>query len=276
MAAADYAGLRLGPCDMCSTVRLIFFDDLGQTQVSGIWGPGLYFTDGSGGRYGGHASLRRCGMGIAVCNFQSFIPALLWRCASKLLGSLQTVPRSELFALTLIVVRVRGGDIEVVVDNKWVVDTAIRLSEVGLAGLDFPNDVPHSDLWRTFLCNISSKNLWVRVRWTKSHVSAQDLQNRDLSLFDTFGNAAAEALAEVGARKDQVDKQDAAAVLDATRAVRLIQRRAVAILQFVAEGKKRHPMKQPAVARPTVAARIAASEHQLVCVAGKASCTKCV
>ena len=63
-----------------------------------LWPNGTYATDGSGGEHSSFPTLRRCGAGIAYVEGNS-VP---WGAFVCLPGLVQTVPRAELYAITLV------------------------------------------------------------------------------------------------------------------------------------------------------------------------------
>ena len=83
---------------------------------------GVYYGDASGGEYSSYPEIRRVG-----CSFVSVAAsdgALLFGAHFPLPGSVQTVPRGELFTLVELIKQARdGAEITYVTDNKWVYDT---------------------------------------------------------------------------------------------------------------------------------------------------------
>ena len=85
----------------------------------GVWPGGVYWTDGSGGKYGSVKALRRCGSGFAVVFLDSCGKVQFkWGACAPLHGSLQTVPRAELNACNMILAKVAPGEhVELVTDS---------------------------------------------------------------------------------------------------------------------------------------------------------------
>ena len=65
-----------------------------------LWNSGTYYGDGSGGQYTSHPSIRRCGVGLVAVNN---LGDLSYGLSANLPGPIQTVPRSEYFALLSLV-----------------------------------------------------------------------------------------------------------------------------------------------------------------------------
>lgn len=102
------------------------------------WPSGYYFGDGSGGVYSSYDFLRRCGVGIHYVN-PELVPGFnAWQ---PLLGQVQSVPRSELTALCLVIEKVEsGGTVDFFTDSKITKDTFNK----GIARARF---AANSDLW---------------------------------------------------------------------------------------------------------------------------------
>ena len=85
----------------------------------GPWPGGVYWTDGSGGKYGSVKALRRCGSGIAVVvQDGDGRVRFKWGAFVPLHGELQTAPRAELNAcITIPANVVQGGSVELVADS---------------------------------------------------------------------------------------------------------------------------------------------------------------
>ena len=110
------------------------------------WPPGRYFSDGSGGRFNVYPLLRRCGFGIAfmhqdITAFSDLSRDLfLWGVFGALVGEKQSVLRSELFAIVVIVRKVRPGKTMICSDSRICVDTFN-------AGKAHCLSLEHADLW---------------------------------------------------------------------------------------------------------------------------------
>ena len=84
----------------------------------GLWPPGLYGTDASGGKWGSYPELRRCGCGVSKLASMDPPFEIEFGASFALPGDVQTVPRAELFAITLLAERVSHGVLYVVSDSS--------------------------------------------------------------------------------------------------------------------------------------------------------------
>ena len=84
----------------------------------GGWPGGTYYPDGTGGKYTAVPEARRCGVGLARLKDQAH-EELAWGLYCALPGFVQTVPRAELYAVVLLVVRVVPGE------EVWVVSDCL-------------------------------------------------------------------------------------------------------------------------------------------------------
>ena len=76
----------------------------------GPWPGGVYWTDGSGGKYGGVRALRRCGSGVSVVALgEGGRVEFVWGAFAPLRGELQIVPRAELNACIMVLAKVSFG-----------------------------------------------------------------------------------------------------------------------------------------------------------------------
>jgi hypothetical protein len=103
------------------------------------WPVGVYYTDGSGGKYSSVPQLRRCGVGVACVEDEPL--RFSWGCHSPLPGDRQTVPRAELFAIILIAKNAAPGDVTVYSDSLL----SVNLYNGGQAGCLKSDNV---DLWQ--------------------------------------------------------------------------------------------------------------------------------
>ena len=105
------------------------------------WPSGYYFGDGSGGIYSLYDFLRRCGVGVHYVS-PDLVPGFnAWQ---PLLGPIQTVPRSELTAVCIVVEKVEvGAKIDFFTDSKITKDTFYK-------GVERARFAANSDLWVQF------------------------------------------------------------------------------------------------------------------------------
>ena len=79
------------------------------------WRPGVFGSDASGGKFSSIPSLRKCGVGIVQVS-QSL--ELQLAVGLPLPGSVQTIPRAELYAITYVARHVMYGSILVHTDSE--------------------------------------------------------------------------------------------------------------------------------------------------------------
>ena len=160
---------------------------------------GTYFGDGSGGAYARYPSLRRCGVGVAkvsaaandkiVFNFGIFL---------SLPGCVQTVPRSEAYALLAVLIHVtNGATVEFITDSDL-------LRKGFAAGSANAHLHKNSDIYHDIYQCIEEKSLSVTVLWMPSH-SDDDPDKASkrpewCTRYHVVGNKQADRLAEVAAR----------------------------------------------------------------------------
>ena len=223
------------------TVNTPFQDELHLNYVGRVmehdWPPGCYFTDASGGRFSAMPILRRCGFGIAymhqtVSDFRrtsdfSEQPFFRWGAFGVQVGSVHTVPRSELFAILVVVQKVPSGKLVICTDSKINVDLYIK-------GFEACKSSTNSDLWIQIWQKLHQGHLSLTLRWVKGHVSSpDDMVKYNLQPFELYGNLAADALANKGSQLAEVWTHDSANVLAQYALVRQIQARALVILTSV-------------------------------------------
>jgi len=134
----------------------------------------------------------------------------------------QTVPRAELRAATIVVERSRGC-VTIVTDCKMVKTGFDR------GPGDRPRSALHAD-WQRFWSAVQNFEGELNVLWTKAHVVARDLRLGRSTPMDAYGNTAADKLAEIGASRCSVSDADAKAYQAETKLAGQVQRRRLAIL----------------------------------------------
>ena len=84
------------------------------------WPSGYYFGDGSGDTYSSYDFLRRCGVGVHYVHADLTPGFEAWQ---PLFGPIQTVPRSELFAVLKVARKVHtGARVDFFTDSKIIKD----------------------------------------------------------------------------------------------------------------------------------------------------------
>jgi Ribonuclease HI len=174
----------------------------GTPPAKGSWPSGIYFGDGSGGVYAKYPSLRRCGVGIAKIEQSGDNIVFDLGIYLTLPGCIQTVPRSEAYALLAVLEHAaNGASIEFFTDSKILSDTFAK----GVPGADSSkNDNLHLDLHD----HIKSKSLSMSVYWMPSHSEDDETKAAKkpdwCTDFHVKGNKQADRLAEVAARLAQI------------------------------------------------------------------------
>jgi hypothetical protein len=114
---------------------IVVFDPFSVVLPGGDWPPGLYGTDGSGGKWGGYTPLRRCGCRVSRLVGMDPPYQLQFGAHFPLVGEVQTVPRAELYAIFVVVKKVPYGTIMIVSDSKINVDMFYKSRMVALGFL---------------------------------------------------------------------------------------------------------------------------------------------
>ena len=234
------------------------------------WPPGRYYTDGSGGQHTRYRRLRRCGYGVA--HFEHVdVPGDPVRGGAHavLAHEVQTVPRAELRAATIVLENARGP-IVIVTDCKLV-----------KTGFDKgPGHRTRSHLaadWRRFWQAYHEYVGDVTVLWTKAHAVAGDLRAGRTTPMDAYGNAAADKLAEIGAMRASVTDADADAFKAEVKVARLVQARRLAILQHILKTVDKPKKDKCKVKRKVVTtlSLLKTTKHKLVQHRGRLRCCDC-
>ena len=242
----------------------------------GGWSSGVYFTDGSGGPYSSYPSIRRCGVGICVIDMNADFhnpdaDPLIWGAYLALPGPLQTVPRSELYAVMVIVERASVGLFEVRSDAKIIVDLYARGRAACLSA-------EHSDLWRRIWSILDRGVVILRLVWVKGHSDEFAIAEQYMvEPVNVFGNTYADALADRAAEEHQVSLQDAITTRWHFSAVRNIQARAIVILMSTLQRRSSATMvpKVVALRAPTIAGLAVTSQHEFNVLGRVLHCCKC-
>ena len=234
--------------------KLYVYDPHHETPDNHEWPPGLYGTDAGGGEWGGYPELRRCGAGIA--RVQSVAPfRVLWAAHAPLPGLVQTVPRAELYAITLVTSKMSHGIVHVVSDSKINVDLFGRGRNACLVSAN-------SDPWRHMFENVDSKSLTLRLFWVPVHLdkTVAKIQRRVPDVHFAF-NCAADKLADEAARLVQLPMQ--------------IQRRLVRIPITNLEKSMYEKKVSVLVSKPKLSDYIHNTQHNLVSEGNSFRCADC-
>ena len=207
------------------------------------WGSGTYYGDGSGGPYSSHPTIRRCGTGLAVINIAG---ELSYGLSANLPGLIQTVPRSEYFALLCLVRLARESSVLLFVTDH------LPLVKAYNKGRSFAVQTLNGDLFQEIFLHISGKSLQLTLKWVPSHLADTDVIPDPLPtgvlLSDVLGNKQADKLAKIAAQSYSVDLNSATRVLFYCTLTRRIQNRlATIICNLPNRPKVPKPPPQPGV-----------------------------
>ena len=235
------------------------------------WPAGTYCTDGSGGKYGSHPSLRRCGVGIAYIGLEGTEGRHLSFGAATPLWGEQTVPRAELAAVLVVCQHVCvGARTLVVVDSRVTCD-----------GVNGGTRHANADLWAQLDQTLKERRVQLSAVWIKSHLDKGParIEGYAFPFMHISGNAAADTFADWAARQSQVPAHEADRILGNYALAQSVQRRNAAILQYLQEHlprPHRAPRSRPArTPTPSLTSAIAASAHAVVQGPHGLSCRSC-
>ena len=187
------------------------------------WGSNTYYGDASGGTLTSVPTLRRIGIGLACVDPQG---VLLFGVHARLPGSVQTVPRGELYAIVLLArLAIPLAIIDFFTDNLGVHDAFNK-------GPLFCSRTANCDLFAELFEIIHDKALLFTVRWMPSHLLEEPTKCvfAGCSLMDLRGNDKADKLAVEAARRAQLPPHVCAKVIFNLRLVQRIQLRLTTIL----------------------------------------------
>ena len=241
------------------------------------WPSGKYYTDGSGGEYSDIPALRRCAFGIA--HLKPLLPPyldpnpVLFGAHGPLPGFTQTVPRSELFAVLVVIQKVAVRSIIVIVSDSAVTVDGFR------SGRACCMSSPHSDLWEQVFDLIEQRHLGVTLLWVKSHWQLSMQDQYPIHPVDLIGNSAADSLANHAALQCQVIHHDAIDLKFHYALIRRIQARAIAVLSNVVPtyGTLARPksLAAPRAFTPALGALAVASRHTCTVLGPRMWCHTC-
>ena len=197
----------------------------------GVWPPGSYYTDGSGGRFNQVPQLRRCALALVRLEAHAPTPTFAFGVATRLPGSVQTVPRAELLAVVLVLEVTDPNPVHVTTD-AWLVVLGVR------GGVGWGQRSNNFDLWERFWVAVEAKggvNNVVVVVWTKANPSAEYILQHCLDLHTLVGNVIADSLASSHAAEVQVSEFESSRVLANIKLVQTIQLRLLAIARHMLE-----------------------------------------
>ena len=197
-----------------------------QAPSCGLWPSGDYFGDGSGGRYAAFPTLRRCGVGLAHLAEGSYRYGLY----CSLIGTIQTVPRSEVAAALVLLYHVAPGTvINFFSDNKVFVDAFNK-------GHSYCKGILNSDFYQEIFSLIQSKSVSFSVLWLPSHLDDDPNKERAtpvpswVTKTHINGNGHADRLAKTACRYFDLPSDVAKPILEQLQLAKQIQLRLAAVV----------------------------------------------
>jgi hypothetical protein len=200
------------------------------------WPGGKYWTDGSGGDHGSIPALSRCGCGIATMTVQAEgdrqAVARSWAVHFALPGSMQSVPRSELHAILVVL-----QSVEIWLPVDIASDSLVNVA-LYRKGPRFTKNAANPDLWLQVWEAVRLRTAETTVRWIRSHTGPKEIAAGEISELDSKGNEWADRMADRAAELAKVPELYAAPTLVRQAQVLQIQQRLVAVL--MTQGKRSH------------------------------------
>ena len=232
---------------------------------------GLYYGDASGGTFSSYPKLTRCGVGLCKVDFST--EAQLWGVQINLPGAIQTVPRAELYALHFLVNEAEAhATLEFITDNQKNCQTFNK-------GADYAKNSINADLYKCIFHNISTKQLFLTVRWIPSHLSQKLANNPSCSIPDSVSkldikaNDWADEHAGKAAHSAEVPLNVSTPYLYHYHLIRRIQKRLVTILCTLPDRPKHVPKAK--IPKEDLCTILAASKHIIFWPIKNASWIKC-
>ena len=203
----------------------------------------------------------------------SWDDVFLWAARTPVPGSVQTVPRAELFAVLVIVTNVGGGATTVFTDSQTNANLFAR-------GRQSCSSSENADLWLAIFQLVDSKGIQLDLVWIKGHADQIEVFLRyQVSPKHLLGNLIADTFANMAADECQVLYEDSIAVQWHFALVRKIQLRAVRILSTVLEARLPFTSEQPKLSTPralSLDARVIQSQHSFAKYGRTLQCIKCL
>ena len=215
-----------------SFVRSGALDDDGKIHITELHGTDVTAgSDGSGGAHGRDPRLRRAGWSWVILRGDG---GVIGSTSGGLAGDeAQTVPRAELYAATHFLANVTvaaGVEVELHVDNKYVVDTMQALA----AGWRPNTSTLHGDLWALAARHAEQLTSGrIKIVKIKSHLSAAEAKDRGYKHLGWKANDVADKLADEAADRCGHSPGDLSLVESLDEAASLVARRLLAVGRYV-------------------------------------------
>ena len=229
---------------------------------------GIFYGDASGGKFSSMTPLRRIGCGVCQINSDN---SRLWGHSFNLPGTVQSVPRGELFAIVYLLQRVSPlSQIEFVTDNLKVHDTYHK-------GREYAQKSVNSDLYEELFDLIDHHLIRFSLRWMPSHLKPEDPRPDGVTEADIVGNSFADILAGDAAVRHQVPLNVSTPYIYYFSLVRKIQRRLIQIVTHIPSRGSVPKRSNVILFRPKTdyEALIAASDHAAFFCHGHIKCAQC-
>ena len=247
---------------------------------AGLWPPGTFFTDASGGPHASYKLLRRCGIGIAMLQLDAPFfsdhalneSPMVWGAFGPLPGNVQTVPRAELFAMLTVVRMLMPGKSVIKTDSKVN-------SDLYASGMQACLGSANGDLWTELFSRLGEGRIVLEITWIKGHAEQEDVFRKyDVQPVDLVGNLVADALANRAADTYKVWEQDAFTVKWYYSVTRRVQARAVCIFTECLESRQAFTPQVAKVPRPlslSTTAEAMQSQHKFMAIGSTLHCYVC-
>ena len=230
---------------------------------------GTYYGDASGGQFSEYPEIRRIG-----CSFVAIHPLsmeLLLAAHFPLPGAMQTVPRGELFTLVELVRHAEiNASLHYITDNKWVHDTFNR-------GSEHTKICNNSDLWHALFCELSAKNIRLKVTWMPSHLKdGKKVWPEHVSKTDVQGNSFADHFAGVSSALVSVPSSIYGPIIDNYKLPKLIQARIICIIQNLPARQRKQTILAAKELKPNLEQLVNNSKHIIIPNDGRYTCKICL
>ena len=231
-----------------------------------MWGSGTYYGDGSGGSFSSFPTIRRCGVGLVKVHHDG---SKHFEVSMNLPGGVQTVPRSEYFALYyLLTMANEHSVIEFVTDHK-------PLYKLFLAGVRVARQCVNHDLMLPIFHMVQAKHLSLIVRWMPAHKDQDGPLPLGVSAIDVRANEWADIQAKAGAHRACVDLNISAPIIFYTSLVKRIQNRLIAIITHLPHRTVHPKIKHVPTPKEKIEALIQRSTHVSFVQADRIICARC-
>ena len=243
---------------------------LGQHPQGHPWPGGLYGLDAGGGEFSSIPELRRCGIGIAVLEYE-YPHNFVWGVHSPLPGEIHTAVRAELYAIVFVCQQLID-----ICTATFVSDSKVNI-DLFYSGKERCLSSSNGDLWELAFKAIELKELNIRIRFVPGHTDTK-MPILDYPLRDKLLNIAADELATRAAKANTFPPSISTPVLFSINLVKAIQKRLIAcVLGFPARAKLNKVEERcPRPALASLEVLCAVSSHTTFRTDWKIHCVGCL